>query len=270
MAGSSPLVDDAAQFAARNNAPGRNLPRHLRTHDALTVGVPFLPGASRHSRLFPRQSLATRNSCEKRRYNFDATPGSNIYSKRLSLLPDPPATALSGCLDRYDSASVSWGDACPIGFFAASGLVRRFCLRSIFCQRRAVSAPIPGGSLQPLDRQSRYYRLPSDRASAPSFHGGTSVTASRRLGAQGRIRPPSGRLHCSKRTKRHSFEWRFASLRWSLASQQIMGGGYLHRAFYRLSRPVLPLVGGCSCRASAVFAGWPEFSPAAGTSLAPC
>ena len=32
------------------------------------------------------------------------------------------------------------------------------------------------------------------------------------------------------------------SLRWSLASQQIMGGGYFHRAFYRLSRPVLPLL----------------------------
>jgi len=53
------------------------------------------------------------------------------------------------------------------------------------------------------------------------------------------------------------------SLRWSLASQQIMGSGYIHRAFYRLSRPVFPFlgrfVGGCSCRASVVFAGWPEF-----------
>jgi hypothetical protein len=48
------------------------------------------------------------------------------------------------------------------------------------------------------------------------------------------------------------------SLRWSLASQQIMGGGYIHRAFYRLSRPVCRFVGGCSCRASACFAGSPE------------
>jgi hypothetical protein len=32
-----------------------------------------------------------------------------------------------------------------------------------------------------------------------------------------------------------------------------MGGGYFHRAFYRLSRPVYRFVGGCSCRASAVL-----------------
>ena len=56
-----------------------------------------------------------------------------------------------------------------------------------------------------------------------------------------------------RRTKRHSIEWRFVSLRWSLASQQIMGGGYFHRAFYRLSRPVCRFVDGCSCRASAVL-----------------
>jgi hypothetical protein len=63
--------------------------------------------------------------------------------------------------------------------------------------------------------------------------------------------------------------WRFASLRWSLASQQIMGGGYIHRAFHRLPRPVYRFFGGCSYRVSAVFAGWPESLPAAGTSLAP-
>ena len=103
-----------------DTGPERNLPRHLRTHDALTVGVPFLPGASRHSGLLPRQFLVVRIPAENDRYFFDATPGPNIYLKRLSLLSDLPATALSGCLDRYDSASVSWGDACPIGFFAAS------------------------------------------------------------------------------------------------------------------------------------------------------
>jgi hypothetical protein len=106
------------------NLPGelcsaRNLPRHLRTHDALTVGEPFLPGRSRHSGLLPRQLLVAGIPTENDRYFFDATSGPNIYSKRSSLLPDSPATALSGCLDRYDSASVSWGDACPIGFFAA-------------------------------------------------------------------------------------------------------------------------------------------------------
>ena len=73
-----------------------------------------------------------------------------------------------------------------------------------------------------------------------------------------------GKLHgleaYPKRTKRHSFEWRFVSLRWSLASQQFMGGGYFHRAFYRLSRLVCRFIGGCSCRASAVFAGSPESS----------
>ncbi len=43
------------------------------------------------------------------------------------------------------------------------------------------------------------------------------------------------------------------SLRWSLASQQIVGGGYLHRAFYRLPQPVCRFFGGCSCRVSAIL-----------------
>jgi len=33
-----------------------------------------------------------------------------------------------------------------------------------------------------------------------------------------------------KSTKRHSGEWRFVFLRWSLASQQLTGGGWIHRA----------------------------------------
>jgi hypothetical protein len=45
------------------------------------------------------------------------------------------------------------------------------------------------------------------------------------------------------------------SLRWSLASQQIVAGGCIHRAFHRLSRPVCRFNGGCSCRASAFFCG---------------
>jgi hypothetical protein len=35
--------------------------------------------------------------------------------------------------------------------------------------------------------------------------------------------------------------WRFAFLRWSLASQQIAAGGCLHLTYCRLSRPVFPL-----------------------------
>ena len=58
------------------------------------------------------------------------------------------------------------------------------------------------------------------------------------------------------------------SLRWSLASQQIMGGGYFHRAFYRLPRPVatsmVAALAGCL-----LFCGLAGYSPAAGTSLAP-
>jgi hypothetical protein len=65
-----------------DTGPERNLPRHLRTHDALTVGVPFLPGASRHSGLLPRQLLVVRIPAENDRYFFDATPGPNIYLKR--------------------------------------------------------------------------------------------------------------------------------------------------------------------------------------------
>jgi len=90
---------------------------------------------------------------------------------------------------------------------------------------------------------------------APLELSGTAVTALQLFGAGG-----STLAFSTERAKRHSFEWRFASLRWSLASQQIMGGGYIHRAFYRLSRPVCRYVDGCSCRASAVFAGSPECS----------
>jgi hypothetical protein len=83
------------------------------------VGVPFLPGALQHSRLLLRQFLVAKIPAGNSRYFFDANPGPNIQSKRLSLPPDPPATAISGCPDRCDLACVSWGDACPIGFFAA-------------------------------------------------------------------------------------------------------------------------------------------------------
>lgn len=141
------------KICGRDRSPERNLPRHLRIHDALTVNEPFPPGASRHFSLLPRQFLVVRIPAENDRYFFDATPGPNIYLKRFSLPPNSPATELSGCLDRYASASVSWGDACPIGFFAGSRLMSRSCLRSFFYQRRAGSTFDPGDSLQPLDRQ---------------------------------------------------------------------------------------------------------------------
>ena len=61
----------------------------------------------------------------------------------------------------------------------------RSCLRSIFCQPRAGSTPDPGGSLQPLDRQLRYYRLPHHSASsdAPTFGTGVTVQHSFRAGS---------------------------------------------------------------------------------------
>ena len=50
------------------------------------------------------------------------------------------------------------------------------------------------------------------------------------------------------------------SLRWSLASQQIVGGGYIHRASHRLSRPVCRFFGGlllpsvcCFCGLAGIF-----------------
>jgi hypothetical protein len=49
-------------------------------------------------------------------------------------------------------------------------------------------------------------------------------------------------------------------LRWSLASQQIMGDGYIHRAFRRLSRPVHRYFGGLLLPSVCYFAGWPGFS----------
>ena len=115
-----PLVDAAARCCRRNCVLERNLPRHLRTHDALTVGVPFLPGESRHSsapstiacRQDPRGECPLLLRCDSRAKHL---------SKRSSLLSDINLQQhLSGCLDRYDSASVSWVMPCPIGSFAAS------------------------------------------------------------------------------------------------------------------------------------------------------
>jgi len=68
-------------------------------------------------------------------------------------------------------------------------------------------------------------------------------------------------------------EWRFAVLRWSLASRAFEGGGYIHRAFCRFSRPVSPFEGPLQWRSllpgpAVLLAGWESF-PAAGTSLAP-
>ena len=49
------------------------------------------------------------------------------------------------------------------------------------------------------------------------------------------------------------------SLRWSLASQQIMGGGWIHRAFAgsldRFAASLAAALAECL-----LFAGWPEFS----------
>jgi hypothetical protein len=65
----------------------------------------------------------------------------------------------------------------------------------------------------------------------------------------------------AKHKKRHSEEWRFAVLRWSLASQLDEGGGCLLRACCRPSDR-FPLLrgrfsGGCSCRVL-LFLGWPD------------
>jgi hypothetical protein len=59
------------------------------------------------------------------------------------------------------------------------------------------------------------------------------------------------------------------SLRWSLASQQIMGGGYFHRALYRLSRPVCRFSWRLLLPSVCCFCGLAGIFPAAGTSLAP-
>ena len=65
-----------------------------------------------------------------------------------------------------------------------------------------------------------------------------------------------------------SLEWRFASLRWSLASQQIVAGGYIHRAFSQAFSTGLPLRWRLLLPSVCFFAGWPDYFPAAGTSLA--
>jgi hypothetical protein len=130
-------------------------------------------------------------------------------------------------------------------------------LRALSCEDSFVSGepsrPHSGGSLQPPDRQFRYYKLPRNSASSPTAsYRSTNVI----LG----IRPRPGQkvVGSAKRTKRHFFKWRFVSLRWSLASQQIAGDGYLHRAFYRLPQPVCRFFGGCFLLGVCCFAGWPD------------
>ena len=72
-----------------DTGPERNLPRHLRTHDAFTVGVPFLPGASRHSASAP--STISLSSGSLRRMTATSSmrlQGQTSIQKRSSLLPD--------------------------------------------------------------------------------------------------------------------------------------------------------------------------------------
>ena len=141
-------------------------------------------------------------------------------------------------------------------------------LRSIFCQRRADSA---------LIRVVRFSRLIGNLDTTDSEATAQVGPLCRRYKRNREptprcswwIRPSGLTLNRSKRTKRHYFEWRFASLRWSLASQQIMGGGYFHRAFYRLSRPVFRFFGGLLLPSVCCFCGLAGIFPAAGTSLAP-
>jgi len=135
--------------------PNAIYPRHLRTHDALTVGVPFLPGASRHSGLLPRQLLVVRIPAENDRYFFDATPGPNINLKTLK-----PFARLACNSTHRLSGSVRFGQRF-LGRCLSYWIFRCFRLisRSFFAKNLLSAAsrlyPSPGDSLQPLDRQVR-------------------------------------------------------------------------------------------------------------------
>lgn len=150
--------------------------------------------------------------------------------------------------------ALSSGDALPYGSLRRSPPIKvRQAGSSILLQRRAFTAQL---------RVVRISRLigNSDTTACCTGWQVRPASAGIRIGSPGTPRP---RQKAPGRTKRRSVkERRFAFLCWSLASQQILGGGYVHRASRRLSRPVSPFegrfVGGGSCRASAGSAGWPD------------
>ena len=211
-------------------------------HDVCTVSVPFLPSAP--GTLFrpataPVVWVPRRNATQ-----YDAAPGPNICGSAKASRIEPEITH-SDCLDRYGTPALPWDSAFPKRCFAAPKTSKRPAIyrRIILIPRRAFS-PQSGGSLQPLDRQFRYYILAVLVASMPvSILCGTSVT--QRMDFSGEV-PPDAR-----NATLCEVAFRVPALVTGLPA--IIGGGCLHRAFAGSLRPVCRYFGGCSCRVSAVL-----------------
>ena len=118
--------------------------------------------------------------------------------------------------------------------------------QNFLCSAASLLYPDSGGSRQPLDRQVRYYseapRLASELWGNPAY---------RALGPRPAFPP-----NAQKRRSERSGVLLSCAGHWP--PKQLVGGGFFHRTYYRLPRPVHPFfegrfVGGGSCRGSAVL-----------------
>ncbi len=235
---------------------GRNLPRSPGAFDALTASVPFLPSIRQRSL---KQNFT--QVIRGRGTEFLKNARAVWYAKTSQQLC--PVVRIGTVWPALSS-----GDALPMGAFVTRGQsMVQAGGRNFLPQRRAFTAHFW------VVRISRLIGNSDTTAScivwqvASSWESGTIGTSITRTDSAPGSESP-------RHTKRRSLkERRFAFPCWSLASQQITGGGCIHRAYRRLSWPVSPFQGRSWADALAgrllFFWGWPGYFPAAGTSLAP-
>jgi hypothetical protein len=180
--------------------------------------------------------------------------------------PSPPklALALFGCLIGTNRPAFPGVTACPIELPAISASVQAVSASEVSFVSGEPSLPSRGGSLQPLDRQVRYYRLLAVRARGRQGH----LQYNRH---QREPHPePDSPLDsiCTGTHKRRSFERRSRpcaghwppSKLWAMVISTAPATGSLNR----FATTLVAALAECL-----LFCGLAWLSPAAGTSLAP-
>lgn len=118
---------------------------------------PSCPCHASHSHAY--LANPAKDSRREGRHLCDAAPGRNLYRKRsLPSALRTAATTESSRRVRYASVNVSWGGALPIRILRRFRTEQLVSLGELSLLAASLLFPIPGGSLQPLDRQFRYYR----------------------------------------------------------------------------------------------------------------
>jgi hypothetical protein len=235
---------------------GRNLPRSPGSFEALTASVPFLPSVRQRSL---KQNFT--QVIRGRGTEFLKNAQAAWYAKTSQQLC--PVVRIGTVWQALSS-----GDALPMGAFATRGQSNGPGRRAKFPSSAAsFHCPFLGGSHQPPDRQLRYYSL-MHRLASGLFVG---IRHDWNLNPQSGFRRGQEVPQIHKTPLPQGAAFCFPVLVTGLPANY---GRWLYPP--RLPQAVLaglpfsgPLMGGCSCRASAVFWGWPGSFPAAGTSLAP-